>query len=463
MSNRERRFMIVVGTVAVLVLMLTSALVGIGGALLLFDRDGSLADRLESLTASRAVRYEAPTNVEAAASAESAALPLDPDRSAELQAAREALSSGAALEPLPLRDSAATATDLSRLYEQVNPGVVSIRTSIERGAMMGAGTGSGFVIDDRHVVTNNHVVAGSNRIRVVFADGLEREGRLVGADAYSDLAVVEVEDMPRSARSLPLVEDFDDLKPGQAVVAMGNPFGDYQNTMTAGIISALGRTIPSDPEGGQPMPFDPNNPFGQRQQQRQGTTARFSIPQTIQTDAAINPGNSGGPLVNLRGEVVGVNAQIRTQGIAANAGVGFAIPSSIVAQVVPTLIAEGRYAWSYLGVSGTSVTRDLAERIGLDPDFQGAYIDAVMTGGPSVQALRGSDGVAASGQSLTDLPTGGDVIVAIDDAPVRSFDDLLTYVALETRPGDTVELTLLRDGQEVVVPLRMGTRPAADS
>jgi len=462
MSNRERRFMILVGTIAVLVLMLTSALVGIGGALLLFDKDGGLADRLESLTAAQPVRYEAPALVAgSAAVAEAAVQPLDPDRRAELDAAREALSSGAALQPLPLRDSAATGNDLSQLYEQVNPGVVSIRTRM----MQGAGTGSGFVLDDRHVVTNNHVIEAADAVRVVFADGTERDGRVVGTDAYSDLAVIEVADIPGNARALPLVEDFDELKPGQAVVAMGNPFGDYQNTMTAGIISALGRTIPSDPESRQPMPFDPSNPFGQGGPQGQAPSGRasFSIPQTIQTDAAINPGNSGGPLVNMRGEVVGVNAQIRTQGMAANAGVGFAIPSSIVARVVPTLIAEGRYEWSYLGVSGGNVVRDVAERNGLDPDARGAYINEVMAGGPSIQALRGSNAVAGGSLTASDLMVGGDVVVAIDDTPVRSFDDLLTYVALETQPGDTVELTIVRGGQELVVPLRLGARPRSDS
>jgi 2-alkenal reductase len=185
----------------------------------------------------------------------------------------------------------------------------------------------------------------------------------------------------------------------------------------------------------------------------------FSIPQSIQTDAAINPGNSGGPLLNLRGQVIGVNAQIRTDGdVRANSGVGFAIPVSIVTRVVPALIEEGGYTWPWLGVSGGSVSYLLAQAMDL-PDDRGAYIAEVVQGGPADKAgLRGaSDSVMQDG---IEVPVGGDIVVAIDEQPVNTFDDLLIYVALEARPGQEVLLTVLRDGETIEVPLKLEPRPS---
>jgi S1-C subfamily serine protease len=199
------------------------------------------------------------------------------------------------------------------------------------------------------------------------------------------------------------------------------------NSLTTGIVSSVGRSIPS------------------------GAT-RFMIPDAIQTDAAINPGNSGGPLIDLRGRVIGVNAQIQTNGSAVNSGVGFAIPASIVAKVAPTLRDGEDYAWSYLGVEGTSFGLELAEANGMDAT-RGAYITRVVAGGPADGALRGATAEAQ-------LPAGGDVIVAADGAPINTFEDLLSYIALETTPGQTVTMTVLRDGDYTDVDVELGRRPA---
>jgi len=345
--------------------------------------------------------------------------------------------------PLPEEDLD-LAAELTRLYEQVNPGVVSIVVtkkspfSLQGQMIPQRGSGSGFVYDNEHIVTNNHVVDGADDVEVVFFDGQRRDGVVVGTDVYSDLAVVRVDDMPASARALPLIGDFTSLAVGQPVVAIGNPF-EKANSMSFGIISALGRTIPD------------------------GQTS-FAIPQSIQTDAAINPGNSGGPLLNLRGQVVGVNAQINTTNIQpggppGNSGVGFAIPSSIVVKVVPELINDGERDWSYLGVSGGPITTDLAEANGLS-DTRGAYIHCVPEDGPSAGLLQGAGNLDCRTGATADggEPVGGDVVIAIDGQPVRSFDDLLTYIALETEPGQTVQLTVLRDGAEKTLEVTLGSR-----
>src|SRR5690606_9896833 len=210
-------------------------------------------------------------------------------------------------------------TLLPDLYDQLNPGVVSIQTFVEGsfgGQGQGLGAGSGFILDEAgHIVTNNHVVAGAAQITVKYFNDLEVEATVVGTDQDSDLAVLRVEQLPADVHPLPLA-DSDSVRTGEWVIAMGNPFG-FESSMTIGIVSAVGRSIPS------------------------GVTP-FSIPEAIQTDAAINPGNSGGPLLNLNGEVIGVNAQIRTDpGVRANSGVGFAIPSNVVRLVAPVLIEEG--------------------------------------------------------------------------------------------------------------------------
>lgn len=352
---------------------------------------------------------------------------------------------GSATEPAPVNTKIATPAQLPlpaevvdeqellvNLYARANPAVVNITIyGQQRGQFAPLGQGSGFVYDQNgRIVTNDHVIEGAERIEVTFSDGTIREAQVIGKDPNSDLAVIKVEQLPEGIAPLQL-GDMKELAVGQTVIAIGNPFG-LDGTLTRGIISALGRTIPA--------------------------LTPFSIPQAIQTDAAINPGNSGGPLLDLHGHVIGVNAQIETDGTSrSNSGVGFAIPVNVVERVVPILIEKGKYEWAWLGVRGGNLTPALVEAMKL-PVERGAYILEVTAGGPADQAgLLGADNTVASG-GLT-VPVGGDVVTAIDGQPINSFDDLLIYIAMQTSPGQTVNLTILRDGETREISVLLEKRP----
>jgi S1-C subfamily serine protease len=321
---------------------------------------------------------------------------------------------------------------LVELYARANPSVVNITIyGGQNGLVIPLGQGSGFVIDqDGHIVTNAHVVDSAEQVEVIFSDGTILSADIIGEDLNSDLAIVKVDQLPENVNPLPLGA-MRELAVGQTVVAIGNPFG-LEGTLTRGIISALGRNIPA--------------------------LTPFSIPQSIQTDAAINPGNSGGPLLNLDGEVIGVNAQIETSGTSrSNSGVGFAIPVSIVKLVVPDLKEHGGYKWSWLGVRGGNLTPAMVEAGELSVN-KGAYISDVTPDGPAARAgLQGAaDSVTVDGRIV---PVGGDVIIAADDASIRSFDDLLIYIALKTRPGQEVTLTVLRAGEAQDIVVMLDERP----
>jgi 2-alkenal reductase len=317
------------------------------------------------------------------------------------------------------------------LYSRLNPSVVNITIyQTQNGELVLAGQASGFVYDSQgDVVTNQHVVDGADSIQITFADGLIHDATLVAQDLFSDLAVVKVE-LPAGVNPIPL-GSMEQLAVGQSVIAIGNPFG-LEGTLTRGVISALGRTIP--------------------------TNTQYTIPQAIQTDAAINPGNSGGPLLNLNGEVVGVNAQIETTGISgSNLGVGFAIPVSIVQRVVPALIATGHYDWSWLGVSGYTVDPSLVKAMSL-PVEQGVYVSGVTAGGPAESAgLIGTTSTITQDGRTVEI--GGDVITAVDGQPIKTFDDLLVYLSLQTSPGQVVTLSIIRSGQSQDVNVTLGNRP----
>jgi 2-alkenal reductase len=316
------------------------------------------------------------------------------------------------------------------LYSRINPSVVNITVYLnQNGSLLSYAQGSGFVYDDQgHIVTNAHVVDGVDAIEVTFSTGLIREASLVGEDLFSDLAVIKTE-LPEGVVTIPL-GSMEDLAVGQSVVAIGNPFG-LEGTLTRGVISALGRTIPS--------------------------LTVYSIPQAIQTDAAINPGNSGGPLLNLNGEAIGVNAQIETGGTTdSNIGVGFAVPVSIMKRVIPALVQDGKYDWSYLGISGYTVNPTLVKAMNL-PIEQGAYVTTVTEGAPAgIAGLVGTSNTTT--QDGREVAVGGDVITAIDGQPVNTFDDLLVYLSLQTSPGQEVTLTILRDGRYQDVSVTLGTR-----
>jgi S1-C subfamily serine protease len=326
-------------------------------------------------------------------------------------------------------------SNLTDLYDQLAPGVVSIQVITQGGGVFGGGgvaAGSGFIIDNQgHIVTNNHVVADAQLVTVKFENGIEADAEIIGTDVDSDLAVVQVQadQIPAMVHAVAL-GNSDDVQPGQWVFAIGNPFG-FGGSITAGIVSAVGRTIESQ--------------------------TPFAIPHAIQTDAAINPGNSGGPLFNLDGQVIGVNAQIATGGSGqANSGVGFAIPVNTVRRVVPVLSQTGEFQWPWLGIRGTSVNLVIQQANNL-PTQQGAYVAEVISGSPADQA--GLQGATGSTQitGIT-VPTGGDVIVAANGESIIDYPGLQFAVA-DQSPGDQLKLTVLRDGERVEVTVTLAARP----
>jgi len=352
---------------------------------------------------------------------------------------------------------------LEEIYQRVNPSVVNIRvvqknTSTDTSGgnlpqlpffnfpnqpqqpntpQYSEGLGSGFVWDtEGHIVTNNHVVDGADKIQVTFSDGTVLPAKLVGADSYSDLAVIQVDSNSVQLQPIEAV-DSNSVKVGQLAIAIGNPFG-LSGTMTVGVVSALGRTIPAG---------DVSNTQG----------PVYSIPDIIQTDAPINPGNSGGVLLNDQGQLIGVTAAIEST-VGANAGIGFAIPSAIVQRVVPALIKTGSYQHPFLGISGTTLTLDMAKAMNLPENTHGALVVEVIPNGPADKAgVKGSDRqVTIDGQ---DVRVGGDVIIKIDDTVVHTMDDVIAYLSDHTEVGQTVKLTVLRDGKEKVLNVKLEARP----
>ncbi|HVU13851.1 MAG TPA: trypsin-like peptidase domain-containing protein [Phototrophicaceae bacterium] len=339
----------------------------------------------------------------------------------------------------------------SQIYNQIGPSVVSINVVLNtadnsafqqeqqqnpfgqnnQGGLAEA-TGTGFVIDTNgDIVTNNHVVQGATEIQVNFFDGSIYRGQLVGADPDADLAVIKV-NRPASDLHPVTFGDSDKLFIGEGVAAMGSPFNQPW-TLTTGIISALDRQIQS---------------LGQ-----------FNIGSVIQTDAAINPGNSGGPLIDLKGEVVGVNSQISTNS-GSGSGVGYAIPSNLVKRVAQALIQNGKVSYSYLGISGTDMDLDIMEAMNLPNDARGVVVATVEQGGPAAAA-----GLQAASNIKTvnglQVPTSADIITAVNGTPITSMEALIAYLASDTKPGDTIQLTVVRNGtQQLTIPVTLTARPS---
>ncbi len=295
--------------------------------------------------------------------------------------------------------------------------------------------GSGFVIDKTgHIVTNYHVVQGAKKINVSFSNGASTKATVVGVDPSSDLAVLTVDASSRALTPLQL-GNSDAMRVGDPVVAIGNPFG-LDRTVTAGIVSAIQRAITA-----------PNG---------------YTIDHVIQTDAAINHGNSGGPLLNRRGQVIGVNAQIETggSGNGGNVGVGFAIPSNTVKNVIAQLLREGHVNRAFIGISATPITRDLARVFRL-PVSKGLLVQSVQPGSGAASAglKAGTTQVVLAGESYN---LGGDIIVQADKSPVASLDRLRDVVASK-KPGDKLRLVVYRNGKRTVVSVKLGRQPAARS
>jgi serine protease Do len=305
----------------------------------------------------------------------------------------------------------------AEVYRQLSPSVAAVRVRRPRGTA----SGTAWVYGDDSLVTNQHVVADAESVSVWFDSAGWQDASVVATDIYSDLAVLDPEDRPENAVPIPLVEREQPV--GTAVVAIGNPFG-LSGSLSAGIVSGQDRTLPA--------------------------ANGFSIPDAVQTDAAVNPGNSGGPLATLDGEVAGV----------VNAGggdnIGFAISAAMVQRVVPSLVRTGSYDHPYMGVRLSGVTPPVVRANGL-PISWGVYIDQVVDGGPADGTLQGSTTErTVDGQSV---PAGGDVIYQMAGTDIPTQQALSTFLALETSPGDTIDVDVVRDGQRRTVQLTLGARP----
>ncbi|MFB5632677.1 MAG: S1C family serine protease [Nitrosopumilus sp.] len=317
---------------------------------------------------------------------------------------------------------------LIEIFEKSEPGVV--RVNVQRGeASETGGVGSGFVFDKQgHIITNEHVIDDAQKVVITFLDGRSYNAEIIGTDEFTDLAVIKVN--ADLALLNPLaIGDSSNLKVGEQIAAIGNPFG-LSGSMTSGIVSQLGRLLPSG--------------------------SGYSIPDVIQTDAAINPGNSGGPLLNMRGEIVGINTAIQSA-TGEFTGVGFAIPSQTVAKIVPTLIEDGEYKHPWIGISGRDIDPDLAKVLEL-PDAVGFLVVTVVEDSPASGAgLIGSDKtIDVDG---VNHPMGGDIILSVDGIEVRKIDDILVHLQRAKSVGDEMILEVLRDGRTTNISIILQERP----
>lgn len=330
---------------------------------------------------------------------------------------------------------------LTQIFKQVENSVVQITSSVstENSHIIINGNpleqqstrlGSGFIYDtDGHVITNNHVVDGAETVEVAFVNGDSYTAKVIGADPHSDIAVLEITDEFPHEILIPVVlGDSSLLEVGQYAIAVGNPYG-LSNSMTTGIISQTGRILPN-PELG------------------------FSIPNVIQTDAAINPGNSGGPLLDINGEVIGMNTAIKSK-IGEFSGVGFAIPSNIIKQIVPVLIEKGSYVHPWLGITGSSLNSELAQSLKLPPNFKGVVVNQVVKDGPAEKAGLQEATYNASGELKS-----ADVITALDGNDVKDIEGLISYIFENKNADDKIQVTVYREGKIIEITAILEPRPS---
>ncbi|NWJ99754.1 trypsin-like peptidase domain-containing protein [Marine Group I thaumarchaeote] len=323
---------------------------------------------------------------------------------------------------------------LIELFKKSEEGVVKIKVEriSSQGTVQGdtGGVGSGFVYDNLgHIITNAHVVDGANKATVTFLDGSQYNAEIIGKDKFTDIAVIKVSEKPRLLHPLE-IGDSSLLQVGEQVAAIGNPFG-LSGSMTSGIVSQIGRLIASQNSG-------------------------FSIPDVIQTDAAINPGNSGGPLLNMRGQVIGINTAI--QSISGEfSGIGFAVPSNTISKIVPTLINEGKYPHPWIGIVGQDIDPVLAKVLDLK-QAKGFLVMTVVDGSPADKAgLKGmSQTKVIDGK---EYPVDGDIIISVDGKEVRKISDILIHLQREKSVGDEMVLGILRDGDFMDLTLKLVERP----
>lgn len=319
---------------------------------------------------------------------------------------------------------------LVELFEKSESGVVRIDVDKINSSRETGSLGSGFVFDDLgHIITNAHVVESASSVTITFLDGSQYNAQIIGSDKFTDIAVIKVEEKPRYLHPLQM-GDSSTLKVGEQVAAIGNPFG-LSGSMTSGIVSQIGRLLPSQDTG-------------------------FSIPNVIQTDAAINPGNSGGPLLNMAGKVMGINTAIQS-GTGQSAGIGFAVPSNTILKVVPVLIEEGKYSHPWIGISGKDIDPELAKVRDLDQS-KGFLIVTVVPGSPAeIAGLKGVSEIKIIGDK--EYPADGDIIVSVDGKEVRKISDILIHLQEEKSVGDEMILGILRDGEVMHVILALVERP----
>jgi S1-C subfamily serine protease len=320
---------------------------------------------------------------------------------------------------------------LNDLFDLVENSVVQVTKTIPSAnpfspnSENSSSLGSGFIYSkDGYIVTNNHVVEGSQSVDVTFINGDRYTANVTGTDVFSDLAVIKINE---NVTELPLVLPLGNsskLKVGDQVVAIGNPFG-LEGSMTTGIVSQIGRLLSIDDKG-------------------------FSIPNAIQTDASINPGNSGGPLLDMRGQVIGVN----TAGIFPG-GIGLAVPSNTVIRIIPVLIEEGNYTHPWLGITGTTLTADLAKRENIDRNQKGVIIDNIVKDSPAdLGGLNGSI-VNQYGEKR-----GGDIITAVDGTPIIKIEDLISYLEINKAVNENATISVYRDGEVLEKELMLKSRPS---
>jgi S1-C subfamily serine protease len=325
-------------------------------------------------------------------------------------------------------------SDLTNIFKQANGSVVQITSEVSTvipniiingNPLKGESTrlGSGFIYDSEgHIITNEHVVDGTNTVDITFVDGNTYTAKVLGKDEFSDIAVLQIADNSFSSDDEKLVPlplgDSSKLLVGEQVTAIGNPFG-LSDTLTAGIVSQVGRLLPNENLG-------------------------FSIPNVIQTDAAINPGNSGGPLLDTNGEVIGMSTAIKSNS-GEFAGIGFAIPSNTIKRIIPVLIENGSYSHPWLGISGTRLIPDLAEDLGLPYNSKGVIVAEVVKGGPADRAGL----LSATMSNANNKLRGADIIVAVDGKPVKSMEDLIFYIEEYKAVGENMILTVLRGHQNI--------------
>jgi len=326
--------------------------------------------------------------------------------------------------------SSKSSLTLVELFEKSEEGVVKIQVVRNNISGDAGSVGSGFVYDNLgHIITNAHVVDGATKATVTFLDGSQYDAEIIGIDKFTDIAVIKVSEKPRLLHPLQ-IGDSSQLHVGEQVAAIGNPFG-LSGSMTSGIVSQMGRLLPSQDSG-------------------------FSIPDVIQTDAAINPGNSGGPLLNMKGQVVGINTAIQSTS-GGNSGIGFAVPSNTAIKIVPSLIEDGEYHHPWIGISGRDIDPDLARVLELK-DAKGFLIITVVDGSPADKA--GLKGMTAT-QVIDgkEYPADGDIIISVDDKEVRKISDILIHLQREKSVGDTMVLGVVRDGEFMHISLELVERP----